>query len=173
MQRSRDILRRARLLGGISQVELARRTGVAQPTISAYERGIHEPSLRTLRTLVAGSGLELDVVLRRTGEGRVLSSTSTGRLLRDKASELIAAASRLGASNLHVFGSVARGEDGPESDIDLMVDLEDGTSLISLGALQQAFELVLGRTVDVVPAGSLKPSLRDEVLAEAIPLEQA
>lgn len=161
------------MLGGVSQVELARRTGVAQPTISAYERGVHEPSLRTLRTLVAGSGLELDIVLRRPGERRGLPTTATGWLLRDKASELIAAARRLGATNVRVFGSVARGEDGPESDIDLLVDLEGGTSLVGLGRLQHAFESVLGRTVDVVPASGLKPSLRHEVLAEAISIEQA
>lgn len=171
--RSRDILRQARVLGGVSQVELARRTGVAQPTISAYERGVHEPSLATLRTLVAGSGLEMDVVLRRPGERRGLPTTSTGRLLRTKASELISAARRLGAANVRVFGSVARGEDGPDSDIDLLVDLESGTGLIGLGRLQHAFESVLGRAVDVVPASGLKPSLRTDVLAEAISLEQA
>ena len=154
-------------------MELARRTGVAQPTISAYERGVHEPSLRTLRTLVAGSGLELDIVLRRPGERRGLPTTATGWLLRDKASELISAARRLGAANVRVFGSVARGEDGPDSDIDLLVDLEGGIGLIGLGRLQQAFEAVLCRTVDVVPASGLKSSLRPGVLAEAISLEQA
>lgn len=77
----------------------------------------------------------------------------------------------MGASNLRVFGSVARGEDGPESDIDLLVDLAPKVSLIGLGQVQDAMESILGRRVDVVPASGLKASIRDKVLREAIRLE--
>lgn len=173
MQRSADILRQARLRGGLSQSRLALRTGVAQPTISAYERGVHEPSLATLRTLVAGAGLELDVALREPGQRRELPTTVTGLLLREKAAELVAVARDLGASKLRVFGSVARGEDGPTSDIDLLVDLEPGVGLVGLGRLQEEFEAILGRRVDVIPASNLKPALRDDVLLEAVAVEPA
>lgn len=170
MQRAADILRQARVLSGVSQVELSRRTGVAQSTISAYERGINEPSLKSLRALVAGTGLDMEIALRY-GCQRRLPTTRTGELLRSRAGELAAAAKRLGASNLRVFGSVARGEDGPNSDIDLLVDVEPGTSLIGLGKLETAFEAVLGREVDVVPASSLKAGIKEQVLSEAIALE--
>lgn len=171
MDRAADILRQARRLGGVSQVELSRRTGIAQPTISAYEREVHEPSLKSLRTLVAGTGMRLNLTLLPSGQARELPTTVLGTLLRDKRDELVAVAKRHGASNLRVFGSVARGEDGPDSDIDMLVDLAPGTSLTGLGRIQEALETVLGRKVDVTPASALKAGLKDSVLAEAIALE--
>jgi len=69
-----------------------------------------------------------------------------------------------------VFGSVARGEDNDASDIDLLVDLDAGVGLVTLIRLQQAMTELLGHEVDVVPASSLKPGFRADVLAEAIPL---
>ncbi len=83
---------------------------------------------------------------------------------------LLETAERRGARNLRVFGSAARGDDGPTSDIDLLVDLDDGVSLVELGTLQRELTELLGIKVDVVPASMLKPRIRDEVLAEAIPL---
>ncbi len=84
--------------------------------------------------------------------------------------EQLETAERRGARNLRVFGSAARGDDGPTSDIDLLVDLDDGVSLVELGTLQRELTELLGIKVDVVPASMLKPRIRDEVLAEAIPL---
>jgi len=69
-----------------------------------------------------------------------------------------------------VFGSVARGEDTSDSDIDLMVDLAPGTGLVSLGALQRELSAVLHVPVDVVPADSLRPSAKLEADADSIPL---
>jgi predicted nucleotidyltransferase len=69
-----------------------------------------------------------------------------------------------------VFGSVARGEDDPDSDIDLVVDLAHGTGLVGLATLQRELASVLGTSVDVAPSDSLRPAVRDAVEAEAIPL---
>ncbi|MEV0697211.1 nucleotidyltransferase domain-containing protein [Saccharopolyspora sp. NPDC050389] len=71
---------------------------------------------------------------------------------------------------MRVFGSVARGQDDMTSDIDLLVDLEDGVGLVSLAGLQRELAELLGVDVDVVPASSLKSAIRHEVLAEAIEL---
>ncbi len=71
---------------------------------------------------------------------------------------------------MRVFGSVARGEDTESSDIDLLVDLDDGVGLVALAGLARELTGLLGVTVDVVPADSLKRAIRSEVLAEAIPL---
>lgn len=71
---------------------------------------------------------------------------------------------------MRVFGSVARGQDNTASDIDLLVDLDDGVGLVSLAGLQRELAELLGVDVDVVPASSLKPAIRDEVMAEAIEL---
>ena len=79
-------------------------------------------------------------------------------------------AARRKASNVRLFGSVARGAAHAGSDIDLLVDLDDSVSLIGLAGLQRELEELLGRHVDVVPAEQLKAGLRADVEAEAIAL---
>lgn len=69
-----------------------------------------------------------------------------------------------------MFGSVARGDDRPGSDIDLLVDFPAGTSLLSVIGLEQALRDLLGLPVDVGPADALRPDMRERVLAEARPL---
>ena len=71
---------------------------------------------------------------------------------------------------MRVFGSVARGEDGPDSDIDLLVTFPSGVSLFDIGALEAGLSALLGERVDLVPDDSLLPHSRDEILAEAVPL---
>jgi uncharacterized protein len=76
---------------------------------------------------------------------------------------------RHGAHSISVFGSVARGEERPESDVDFLVEFEPGASLLNLMSLQDDLEALLGCTVDVVSAGGLKP--RDEhIRREAVPV---
>ncbi|MEA3019890.1 MAG: uncharacterized protein QOI47_1414 [Actinomycetota bacterium] len=71
---------------------------------------------------------------------------------------------------MRVFGSVARGEDTASSDVDLLVDLDEGVSLVVLAGLKRELSELLGVNVDVVPAAALKARVRDEVLADAIAL---
>ena len=75
-----------------------------------------------------------------------------------------------GASNVRVFGSVARGDDTGASDVDLLVDLDPHVGLIALITLEQAIEDLLGHPVDLVPAGGLKAGIAPSALAEAVPL---
>lgn len=75
-----------------------------------------------------------------------------------------------GALSLRVFGSRARGDAGPDSDLDLLVTLEPGRSLLDLVAIKQDLEDLLRLPVDVVTEAGLSPYLRDAVLAEARPL---
>jgi hypothetical protein len=75
-----------------------------------------------------------------------------------------------GASNLRVFGSVARGEDTPDSDVDLLVDVPLGTGLFALLALEEQLQRILQVDVDLATVDSLKPRVRAEALAEAIPV---
>jgi uncharacterized protein len=78
------------------------------------------------------------------------------------------ATKRFNAANPRVFGSVARGEDGPDSDIDILVDALPGSTLFSLGGLQDALEqMFVGIKVDVVTSGGLPETIRGKVLAEA------
>ena len=90
--------------------------------------------------------------------------------LRNRKTEILAAATRHGARNVRVFGSVARGSETSESDIDLLVDFEPERSLYDLVELQLDIESLLGRRADVVTEGSLSTYLRERVLAEARPL---
>jgi hypothetical protein len=90
--------------------------------------------------------------------------------LREQREEIQAVASRHGARNLHVFGSVARGEEGADSDVDLLVEFEPGRGLLSHAALIRELEQLLGCRVDVVSHNGLKSRLRSRVLEEAVPL---
>ena len=84
--------------------------------------------------------------------------------------EILRLAREHGAHNVRLFGSAARGEDRPGSDLDVLVDLESGRSLIDHIALKQDLEDLLGRDVDVVTERSLHPRIREQVLREAIAL---
>ncbi len=91
-------------------------------------------------------------------------------LLKSKRQEILAIAARHGARNVRVFGSVARGETKPESDVDILVEMESGTSLMDHVTLMQDLEDLLERKVDVVNDRALHWYIRDRVLAEATPL---
>lgn len=91
-------------------------------------------------------------------------------LLASKRSEILRIAAKHGAHNVRVFGSVARGEADEQSDIDLLVDLEPGRSLLDQAALWIELQEVLEHKVDVVSARGLKPRIRERVLREAVSL---
>ena len=91
-------------------------------------------------------------------------------LVRKNRPEIIRIAEHYGASNVRVFGSVARGEADEASDIDFLVDLQPGRTLFDLGGLQVDLETAMGRPVDVVTEKGLRNRLRGGVLAEAIAL---
>ncbi len=91
-------------------------------------------------------------------------------LLQTKREEILQTAARHGAVSVRVFGSVARGEEGPDSDVDFLVELEPGRSLLDHVALLQDLEDLLGCKVDVVEPEGLHWYIRDRVLQEAVPL---
>ena len=91
-------------------------------------------------------------------------------LLRDRRDEILRIAAKYGAYNIRIFGSAARGDARPDSDVDVLVEVEKGRSLMDLGGLLMELQELLGRNVDVVTEKGLKPRIRDRVLREAIPL---
>lgn len=91
-------------------------------------------------------------------------------VLRDKRAEILRIATQHGALNVRVFGSVARGEARPDSDVDFLVDMEAGRSLLDLGGLLMDLRDLLHYPVDVVTEKGLRPRLRERVLREAVPL---
>jgi predicted nucleotidyltransferase len=90
--------------------------------------------------------------------------------LRSRRDEILSLADRLGACNVRVFGSVARGDDRPESDVDLLVDVEQGRSLLDVIGFEQDLEALLGRRVQVLTGGGLSPYLQQRILNEAASL---
>lgn len=91
-------------------------------------------------------------------------------LLAQRRSDILEVASRHGATSIRVFGSVARGEDDENSDVDFLVELEEGRSLLDLGGLLVELRELLGHPVDVVTVRGLKDRIRARVLAEAVSL---
>jgi len=91
-------------------------------------------------------------------------------LVRNKRSEILGIAERHGATRVRLFGSVARGEAGEQSDVDFLVEMERGRSLLDRAALMLDLERLLERRVDVATERGLKESLREHILREAIPL---
>ena len=90
--------------------------------------------------------------------------------LRARRDEIERLATSRGARNIRVFGSVARGDTDANSDVDLLVDLDPGRSLMDLGGLWMDLERLLGTKVDVVSARGLRERVRVRVLQEAVPL---
>jgi len=92
------------------------------------------------------------------------------RILREKREDILRIAAKHSARNVRVFGSVARGEADEISDLDLLVEMEPGRSLLDHAALWVELREVLGVEVDVVSERGIKPRIRDRILGEAVPL---
>lgn len=99
---------------------------------------------------------------------RYSDNPPTIKMLRERREEILSVAARHGASNVRVYGSVARGEARPASDIDVLVDMEEGRSLLDLAALHLELEELLGYPVEI--GTDVKPRLRERVEAEALAL---
>jgi hypothetical protein len=91
-------------------------------------------------------------------------------LLQTQRADILRIGALHGARNIRVFGSAARGDEGPGSDVDFLVELEEGRSLLDLAGLWQNLEELLARKVDVVEPAGLHWYIRDRVLKEAVPL---
>lgn len=161
-------LRRARGRAGLTQRELGRRADVTQTTVSMYETGRREPSLTMLTKLLSALGCH--VIVEQRALPKKLPETARGRLLRSKGRALERTAAAHGLSNVRVFGSTARGDNREDSDVDLVVDVDDGSGLLALLGFADSASSLLGAEVDVVPYRSLKNRVRAEVDREAIPV---
>lgn len=160
-----ELIREARSRAHLTQTELGHRAQVPQSVVSAYESAQREPSLDMLTRLTAAAGFDLRLELApATAKSPLQILIDRNRL------QLRRELQKLGASRIRVFGSVARGEDGPDSDVDLLVDVDDGIGLFALGRMRSAAERVLGVAVDIVPSEGLKADVRERVLTESIAL---
>lgn len=171
MTQMSHLLAACRAEAGLTQAELARRAGTSQATISAYENGSKSPSVATLERLLAVTGNALDV--RAVKRSAADFSGPLGRALRSSLRDVRRVLARHGASQPRVFGSVARGAERTDSDLDLLVRLDDTATLITLSALERELSELLGLAVEVLTDGALDaadPEFRSAVRAEAVPL---
>lgn len=161
-----ELLFEARKSADLTQAELARRAGTSQAMVARYETGVASPTVRTLRRLLRAAGRDLEL-----SSVRARATSPLAVALRAHRGEINEAAERVGARNVRVFGSVARGEDTLESDVDLLVDFpvrEQG--LLPLLTLAEQVERIVGRRVDVAAAEVMAEPVRERALAEAVPL---
>lgn len=146
-----EALRRRRRDAGLSQRQLALRSGVPQPNIAAYETGRRIPAAETLDRL--------------NGALRV----PTLERLRAERGTIIRAAERRRLSDVRVFGSVARGQAGTGSDVDLLVHPGPDASVFDLAGFMSEVQEALGMEVDVVSDRGSGPVM-DRIRAEAVTL---
>ncbi|NNG39101.1 helix-turn-helix domain-containing protein [Flexivirga sp. ID2601S] len=143
-----NVVRRLREAAGLSQAELAARSGVAQPNIAAYEAGRRSASAAMLERLHRAA--------------RPLPHEALAAHRR----ELVTLAESFGLTNLRVFGSVVRGTDGPGSDLDILVARSPGVGLMALAEFTERATELLGVEVDVVTDGGLRAD--HELLTTAV-----
>lgn len=147
-------LRVRRKAAGFTQRDLAKRSGVKQPTIAAIESGTRAASPATREALE-----------------NALRGIRPAALLFDQIDEVDAALAQAGATNPRVFGSVARGDDRPDSDVDLLVRLPPTASIMDLLRVEEELTRILTVDVDLVSdtSDAAGPVLQ-RALAEAVPL---
>jgi len=137
--------------------------------VARYENGAASPTVRTLARLLRAAGHELK--LSGPSANPPVPNSPVAAQLREHRAEIHAAAAAVGAANVRVFGSIARGEETPESDVDLLVDFPAGErGLFPLLKLAAAIESMVGRPVDVAAVEVMAEPVRERALAEAIPL---
>ena len=154
----------------MSQADLAAKAGVTQSVISVYEAGRRQPSVPTLAALIAATGFELDLSIRKPRQGVQRLTGPVGRRLRRRRTAVLEVANQHGIRVLGVFGSVARGEDRADSDLGLLVELPRSMGLFGIARVQNELEELLGTRVDLVPAAGLKPRVRRAVDGDLVPL---
>jgi predicted nucleotidyltransferase/DNA-binding XRE family transcriptional regulator len=168
--RSGALIRAARVDAGLTQAALARAAGTSQPTIARYESGRSEPRASTLERILAACGQRLEPTGAPVVTTQVPARGPRGRLLRRHAAEVRAVIEAAGLRNPRVFGSVARGEDTEDSDIDILVDLVDETDLLAIGPPMDELTELLGLRVDVICPQVARPSVLEGALRDAIVL---
>lgn len=145
-------IRAERVAAGMSQSQLAHAANVPQPNLSAYENGRRIPSPQVLDRIA-----------------RALAGRPSARVAqhREEIRQLVA---QHHATSPRVFGSVARGDDRPGSDLDLLVEFTDEASLLDEVGLRLALRDLLHVEVDVVASDTLRGEFRERALREAVPV---
>lgn len=161
------LLRTARERAGLTQAELARRAGVSQPNVAAYETGRVSPAVSSLERLLRAAGCRPVVDLIPTSSCDL--SGAIGRRVRERRAEIRRLLRDHGVRRAWVYGSVARGEEQEGSDLDMLVDM-DRPTLVKVASLTRRLSEELGVPVDVAVPQMLRPDVAVSVEQEGVPL---
>lgn len=142
-------LDRVRVSRGESKADVARATGLGEPAVRRlFSDRRANPTIRTLDLVATHLGVRITIE-----QSPVSRPAPTMVELRSMVDIIEGIVTRHGGGNVRVFGSVARGDARPDSDVDLLIDMPPGTGLLALGALEDELSSALGRKVDVVTSG--------------------
>ncbi|MGH8827749.1 MAG: nucleotidyltransferase domain-containing protein [Jiangellaceae bacterium] len=143
-----ELVHSARTRRGLSQRELAQLAGVPQSTVSTIESGRRQPSVLMLERLLDAAGFSL--------EARLANATRPSVLLNQRLDDIARVLARYPVTQVWTFGSVARGDDLPDSDLDLLVEIAPGASFTDYVGLEDELASTLGCPVDVVTTKELE-----------------
>lgn len=139
-----------------------------QSAVSAYERDRKQPSLPVLTRLIAAAGFDLNLHLVPAAVRTEPFTGPVGRRVQRHRHAIRALLTAAGFANPEVFGSVARGEDRPDSDIDVLVDLPGGVGLFALAGVKRQVSDLAGVPVDLVPRDGLRPEVAARIAADLV-----
>lgn len=163
-----DLLVATREKAGLTQYQLASRAGTSQAAVARYESGRVSPSFSTLKRLVRAAGADLVLEVVKAPASNL--SGQRARKLKLMRQEILERARKAEVHNVRIFGSVARGDDDDESDIDLLVDFDIARGLLPITELTIALSELLGEHVDIAPVKMLRSIVLKNALREAVPL---
>jgi predicted nucleotidyltransferase/DNA-binding XRE family transcriptional regulator len=132
---------------GLSQRELARAAGVPQSTVATIESGRRQPSVAMLERLLDAAGFRL--------ETRLVNTIRPSLLVERHRNDIAKVFARYPVAQVWVFGSVARGDDRPDSDLDLLIELKPKASVVDVLGLDEDLSALLGCPVDIVTTTEL------------------
>ena len=145
---------------GVRPIELARRLGVSPNAISNVLRG------RSRSARIESILRDPAKLARAAGKLRISGVRKHMLKVEDVSKKILPLLKQYGVRRAGLFGSVARGEARPESDVDLLVELPETSSLLDLAGLQIDLETILGKKVDVITYNSIYHLLRERILGE-------
>jgi uncharacterized protein len=166
--RAGHLLRHARLRAGLNQVEVAARAGLPQSTISAYESGRRQPTLPMLSKLLEATGSDLTIATAPLPEQLSALTGPVGLRVRRHRQLIVEEATRQGLDNVRVIGAVARGQDRPGDQVELLGQANPAGTVVDLLKLSALLEELIGTpvkifTADRLPSGRRGTAERDGV----------